>query len=283
MAEEGSRPGGEEPPAAEPADAASLERENRILARRLHRLEDNVHRLEQYGDSNARLMSQVVNDLEVERARSRQLLLNVLPQRIIDRLNAGETLIADRHDDVTVLFSDVVGFTEISARLPTAELIVELNELFSGFDAICEATGVEKIKTIGDAYLAIGGLVEGAGDHASAIADAAVRMVDLVAARPAGGERWQVRIGLNRGPVAAGVIGTTKFVYDVWGDTVNVASRLEAASLPGRIHVSDGLAATLGGRYELEPRGTIDIKGKGPMATWFLGARTTTGPEGSLP
>ncbi len=90
----------------------------------------------------------------------------MLPQRIIDRLNAGETLIADRHDDVTVLFSDVVGFTEISARLPTAELIVELNELFSGFDAICEATGVEKIKTIGDAYLAIGGLVEGAGDHA---------------------------------------------------------------------------------------------------------------------
>ncbi len=204
----------------------------------------------------------------------------MLPQRIIDRLNAGETLIADRHDDVTVLFSDVVGFTEISSRLPTAELIVELNELFSGFDAICEATGVEKIKTIGDAYLAIGGLVDDAGDHAVAIAEAAVRMVELVAARPAARDRWQVRIGLNRGSVAAGVIGTTKFVYDVWGDTVNVASRLETASLPGRIHVSDGLATALADRYELEPRGSIDIKGKGPMATWFLGARKATGSDG---
>ena len=242
-----------------------------MLARRLHRLEENVRRLEQFGDSNARLLSQVVKDLETERARSQQLLLNVLPQRIIDRLNAGETLIADRHDDVTVLFSDFVGFTEISARLPTAELIDELNELFSGFDAICEATGVEKIKTIGDAYLAIGGLVEGSNDHASAIADTALRMIELVAGRQASRAAWQVRIGLNRGSVAAGVIGTTKFVYDVWGDTVNVASRLEATSLPGRIHLSDALASTLPDRYRLEPRGTIAIKGKGPMATWFLG------------
>jgi class 3 adenylate cyclase len=258
------------PPA--PDDVAALERENRILARRLHRLEENSQRLEDYGDSNARLLSQLVSDLEVERARSQQLLLNVLPQRIIDRLNAGETLIADRHDDVTVLFSDFVGFTEISARLPTAELIDELNELFSGFDAICESTGVEKIKTIGDAYLAIGGLVDGAGDHAAAIAETAVRMIELVAARADARVTWQVRIGLNRGSVAAGVIGTTKFVYDVWGDTVNVASRLEAASLPGRIHVSDVLATALAGRYDLEPRGSIDIKGKGPMATWFLAA-----------
>ena len=163
MADEGSRQAAEDPAPAEPGDAASLERENRTLARRLHRLEDNVRRLEEFGDSNARLLSQVAKDLEAERARSERLLLNVLPQRIIDRLNAGETLIADRHDDVTVLFSDVVGFTEISSRLPTAELIVELNELFSGFDAICEATGVEKIKTIGDAYLAIGGLVDERG------------------------------------------------------------------------------------------------------------------------
>ena len=185
MAEEGSPPPAGRRADRGAADAAALERENRILARRLHRLEDNVRRLEEFGDSNARLLSQVVNDLEAERAKSERLLLNVLPQRIIDRLNAGETLIADRHDDVTVLFSDFVGFTEISARLPTAELIDELNDLFSGFDAICEATGVEKIKTIGDAYLAIGGLVEGTGDHPTAIAETAVRMVELVAAHPA--------------------------------------------------------------------------------------------------
>jgi class 3 adenylate cyclase len=156
VADEGARPaarGGAPSPAD---DAAALERENRILERRLHRLEENVRRLEDFGDSNARLLSQVVKDLEVERARSQGLLLNVLPQRIIDRLNAGETLIADRHEDVTVLFSDFVGFTEISARLPTPELIDELNNLFSGFDATCEANGIEKIKTIGDAYLAIG-------------------------------------------------------------------------------------------------------------------------------
>ena len=266
---------GESPPAT---GAEALERENRILERRLRRLEENVRHLEAFGDSNARLLSQVVKDLEVERARSQSLLLNVLPQRIIDRLNAGETLIADRHDDVTVLFSDFVGFTEISARLPTAELIDELNDLFSGFDAICEATGVEKLKTIGDAYLAIGGLIDDGADHCAAIAETAVRMVDLVAARPASRARWQVRIGLNRGSVAAGVIGTTKFVYDVWGDTVNVASRLEAASLPGRIHVSDALATALSGRYTLEPRGAIEIKGKGSMATWFLGPATDEDP-----
>jgi adenylate cyclase len=251
-------------------DAAALERENRILGRRLHRLEENVRRLEDFGDSNARLLSQLVKDLEVERARSQGLLLNVLPQRIIDRLNAGETLIADRHEEVTVLFSDFVGFTEITARLPTAELIDELNDLFSGFDAICEATGVEKIKTIGDAYLAIGGLVVDSGDHRAAIAETALRMVELVAARPVSRASWEVRIGLDSGSVAAGVIGTAKFAYDVWGDAVNVASRLEAASLPGRIHVSDALAAALADRYRLEPRGALEIKGKGPMTTWFL-------------
>jgi adenylate cyclase len=270
VADEGARPAADGGAPGPVGDAAALERENRILGRRLHRLEENVRRLEDFGDSNSRLLSQVVKDLEVERARSQHLLLNVLPQRIIDRLNAGEKLIADRHEDVTVLFSDFVGFTEISARLPTAALIDELNDLFSGFDAICEATGVEKIKTIGDAYLAIGGLVVDAGDHRAAIAETALQMVELVAARPVSWANWQVRIGLDSGSVAAGVIGTAKFAYDVWGDAVNVASRLEATSLPGRIHVSDALAAALSDRYRLEPRGALEIKGKGSMTTWFL-------------
>jgi len=255
----------------EPApDAARLERENRILQRRLRRMEENVGRLEAFQDSNSKLLSQLVKDLEEERAKSQRLLLNVLPQRIIDRLNAGEALIADRHDDVSVLFSDFVGFTGISARLQTAELIDELNGLFAAFDAICLGTGVEKIKTIGDAYLAIGGLPGGAADHRAAIAEAALRMVEAVDARPDDRVRWRIRIGLNEGPVAAGVIGTSKFAYDVWGDTVNVASRLEASSTPVRIHISDTLAAALADRYVVEPRGEIELKGKGSLPTWFL-------------
>jgi adenylate cyclase len=261
-------PRASEDPAA-PDDPVALARENRVLGRRLRRLEENVRRLEGFQDSNSRLLSQVLRDLEDERSRSRRLLLNVLPQRIVDRLDGGETRIADGHDDVTVLFSDFVDFTRIAGELETSSLIDQLNALFSGFDAICEETGVEKIKTIGDAYLAVGGLPGGAPDHRDAVADAALRMRDLVA--QGGAEAgWRIRIGLNGGPVSAGIIGTTKFAYDIWGDTVNVASRLEAASVPGRIHVSEGLASALAGQFVLEPRGQTELKGKGPMATWFL-------------
>ena len=267
--------GGESPegpvPAA-PADAETLARENRALGRRLRRLDENVRHLEQFQESNSRLLSQVMHDLEDERARSRRLLLNVLPQRIVDRLDAGEARIADRHDDVTVLFSDVVGFTGIASALPASTLIDELNALFSDFDAICAETGVEKIKTIGDAYLAVGGLPGGAEDHPAAIAETALRMIEHLANHRDHAD-WQIRIGLNGGPVSAGIIGTTKFAYDIWGDTVNVASRLESSSLPGRIHVSDGLATSLDGRFRFESRGQTELKGKGSMATWFLVGR----------
>ncbi len=272
MTEEGAPPEETPPGGTPPEDPAALVRENRALGRRLHRLEENVRRLEQFQDSNSRLLSQVLHDLEDERARSRRLLLNVLPQRIVDRLDAGEERIADRHDDVTVLFSDVVGFTRIAAELTASTLIDELNALFSDFDAICAETGVEKIKTIGDAYLAVGGLPGGEPDHAVAIAETALRMVEHVANHREHAD-WRIRIGLNRGPVSAGIIGTTKFAYDIWGDTVNVASRLESSSAPGRIQVSDGLATSLAGRFVLEPRGQTELKGKGSMATWFLVGR----------
>ncbi len=231
---------------AGPRSADELEKENRRLARRLQRLEDNVRRLEEFQDSNATLASRLLTELEEERARSRRLLLNVLPQRIVDRLEAGETLIADRHDAVTVLFGDIVGFTEISARLAPTVLIEEMNRLFSAFDAICERTGVEKIKTVGDAYLAIGGL-DGGSDHAAAVAETALRMVEHVEATPGLAAVWRIRIGLHGGPAVAGVIGTAKFAYDVWGDTVNVAARLEAASEPNRIHVSGDAGGAAGG------------------------------------
>ena len=245
-----------------------LDRENRRLTRRLQRLEENVRRLEEFQDANSTLLSRLLGELEEERAKSQRLLLNVLPQRIVDRLAAGETLIADRHEEVSVLFSDFVGFTTISARLAPAVLIEELNRLFSGFDAICDRTGVEKIKTVGDAYLVIGGL-GGEADHAAAVAETALQMVEQV--RTSGGEAgWRIRIGLHDGPVVAGVIGTSKFAYDVWGDTVNVAARLEATSEPDRIHVSGTLASRLADRYRLEPRGSIELKGKGLVETCFL-------------
>jgi len=259
-----------EPPAPGPSD--ELAKENLRLTRRLQRLEANVRRLEEFQDSNSTLASRLLAELEAERARSERLLLNVLPQRIIDRLEAGELLIADRHDEVSVLFADVVGFTEISSRLAPAALIDEMNQLFSGFDAICERTGVEKIKTIGDAYLVIGGL-EGETDHQAAVAETALQMIEQVEARPSGDTDWRIRIGLHTGPAVAGVIGTAKFAYDVWGDTVNVAARLEAASEPNRVHVSSLLADQLGDRFRFTPRGTVELKGKGFVQTCFLVGR----------
>lgn len=259
----------DEPAAQLPPD--ELARENRRLTRRLQRLEENVKRLEEFGDSNSALLSKLLAELEEERARSQRLLRNVLPQRVIDRLSAGETLIADRHEAVSVLFSDFVGFTGISARLAPATLIEELNGLFAGFDAICEETGVEKIKTVGDAYLVIGGLADEA-DHAAAVAETALQMVEQVQAFDSG-TGWQIRIGLHAGPVVAGVIGTSKFAYDVWGDTVNVAARLEAASEPNRIHVSATLASQLEDRFRLESRGPVELKGKGAVETCYLVGR----------
>ncbi len=252
--------------------ADELEKENRRLTRRLQRLEENVRRLEEFQDSNSTLLSRLLSELEVERAKSRRLLLNVLPQRIVDRLEAGETLIADRHDAVSVLFADFVDFTGISARLSPAVLVDELNELFAGFDAICEQTGVEKIKTAGDAYLVIGGL-GGEADHAAATAETALQMVELLDAREESGTHWRIRVGLHTGPVVAGVIGTTKFAYDVWGDTVNVAARLEAASEPNRIHVSGTLASRLEERFLMAPRDVVELKGKGLVETCFLVGR----------
>jgi class 3 adenylate cyclase len=263
-------------PEAPPA-GTNLERENRILERRLRRLEANVGRMEEFQESSSRILSGLLRDLEAERARSNALLLNVLPQRIIDRLNAGETLIADRHDDATVLFSDFVGFTAISARLTPADLVEELNTLFRAFDAICDAHGVEKIKTVGDAYLAVGGLSGAGGDGALAIAETALEMIAAVERRSSAKADWHIRIGINSGPIVAGVVGVSKFAYDVWGDTVNVASRLETTSEPDRIHVPAAFSDRLANSFVFEPRGTVDLKGKGAAKTCFLLGRRGAG------
>jgi class 3 adenylate cyclase len=258
---------------AEPRSLDELVRENRTLERRLRRLQDDIRQLEEFQDSNATLRASLLEELEQERARSQRLLLNVLPQRIIDRLAAGEALIADRHDDVTVLFSDIVGFTTISSELAPSALVEELNDLFTGFDAICDETGVDKIKTVGDAYLAVGGL-DGDGPAGEvAIAETALRMCAFAAGRRARGG-WQSRIGIHAGPIVAGVVGSSKFAYDVWGDTVNTASRLETTSEGGRIHVSAELARRLEAAFVVEPRGLVDLKGKGATETyWLVGRR----------
>jgi class 3 adenylate cyclase len=212
-------------------------------------------------------------------------LLSVLPPRIVARLSAGEHPIADRHDRVAVLLGDLVGFTSIAARLPAAELVDRLGALFAAFDAAAERFGVDKIKTVGDAYLAVAGLapVDGEEPEAAAhravhaAADLASAMVDAVADY---GPPWRVRLGLAVGPIAAGVIGT-RYAYDVWGDTVNLASRLEQSSEPGRIHVTEDVAEMLGAEFITEPRGSVWLKGIGDVQTWFLlGRRSDPGRHG---
>ena len=264
-----------------PESDAALRKEAARLARRVGQLETTLRQVELARDANTGLLDRIMAELEIERARSRDLLLNILPQSIIDRLNGGERLIADRFDDVAVVFSDFVGFTEISARLPVATVVSSLNEMFSGFDAACTALGVEKIKTIGDAYLAAAGLPRSnwesdsgsTAGHIHAAADLALTMLSVV---DAAGPPWQVRIGIHNGPVVAGVIGTNKFVYDLWGDAVNVASRLEASSEPGRIQVSASIAAATTGAFVVEPRGQVNLKGKGSIETFFLRDRIAT-------
>jgi adenylate cyclase len=209
--------------------------------------------------------------LELEQAKSERLLLNVLPEPVTTRLKDRRGVIADASSDVTVLFADIVGFTPLSERLSPSEVVALLDRVFAGWDALAARYGVEKIKTIGDAYMVAGGLPLPRDDHAEAIADMALAMGPDVEHRAADkGMPLRVRIGIDTGPVVAGVIGRAKFIYDLWGDTVNTASRMESHAQPGTIQVTDRAYERLRDRYELRRRGTVDIKGKGPMTTYLL-------------
>jgi adenylate cyclase len=204
--------------------------------------------------------------IEDAHRKSESLLLNILPNQVVRRLHRGEAVIADRYDDVTILFSDVVGFTTFSAALPAPKVVDALNGLFSAFDRIAHELGIEKIKTVGDAYMAVAGLPEPCEDHAVRAATMALRMLD--AAEVGGG--FKLRIGLHTGPVVAGIIGMHKFAYDVWGDAVNIASRMEAQGLPGEIQVSQETFSRLGDRFAWTARGELEVKGRGPMTTYLL-------------
>jgi class 3 adenylate cyclase len=214
--------------------------------------------------------------LAVERAKSESLLRNILPVEIAERLKSEPSHIADAFKDVTILFADIVGFTDLSTRLSPGELVAMLNRLFTAFDDLADKHGLEKIKTIGDAYMVVGGLPEARADHAEAVVGMGLEMRDAVAlvARETGYD-LRVRIGVNTGPVVAGVIGKKKFAYDLWGDAVNTASRMESHGLPGEIQVTEATWAKVEDAFELESRGTVTVKGKGEMAAWFVRGRKT--------
>jgi adenylate cyclase len=221
-------------------------------------------------NSFIRQIERVLRLLRDEQARSERLLLNVLPAKIADLLKISDETIAERYDSVSVLFADVVGFTELSVQLDAAELVDLLNEVFSYFDTLSDRYGVEKIRTIGDNYMVAAGVPEPRADHAQALARLALDMLDYVDHHTGRGRQLQFRIGINSGPVVAGIIGQRKFQYDLWGDVVNVASRMESHGEPGKIQISRGTYELLGEEFTYQPRGRIQIKGKGEMETWFL-------------
>ncbi len=210
-------------------------------------------------------------DLRVEQEKAEALLLNILPRQIAERLKVAAKTIADDFTAASILFADVVGFTPLAQRLPPAEMVGMLDQLFSQFDAIVERHGLEKIKTIGDCYMAAAGVPEPCADHASKAAHLALEMRDVVAASTLAGEPGlELRIGINSGPVVAGVIGTKRFLYDLWGDAVNIASRMESHGTPGEIQITRATYELLRDEFVCRERGTILVKGKGQMETWYL-------------
>jgi adenylate cyclase len=213
--------------------------------------------------------------LAAERERSERLLLNVLPEPIADRLKGGETLIADGASEVGVLFADIADFTPMSEAMAPEEIVRLLNEVFTAFDALAVTHGLEKIKTIGDAYMVASGLLEPGERHAEDLARMALDM-QREAVRFGS---LQLRIGIDVGPVVAGVIGRSKFIYDLWGDTVNTASRMESHGIRGSIQVTERAYHRLSRSFEFEERGTIEVKGKGHLRTYLLlGAKPEAGP-----
>lgn len=215
-----------------------------------------------------------LEQMNAEKQKYETLLHSILPQPIVTRLHDGETTIADRHEDVTVLFSDIVGFTEMSASLPPAQVVRDLNRVFSGFDRAAMELGVEKIKTIGDAYMIAAGVPDGRADHAEVIVEMALRMLEQVEALNLQFDTpMHIRIGVHSGPVVAGIIGSHRFLYDVWGDTVNFASRLETTGAPGRIQISEATANRVEHRFDLTDPVWTRIKGKGRVRTYYVTAR----------
>jgi len=225
-----------------------------------------------FRDVTERIRTQ--QELQVEKERSESLLLNMLPAAIAKKLKHSRASMADGFEEVSVLFADIVGFTELSSRMSPTQVVELLNQIFSIFDNLCDYHKLEKIKTIGDAYMVVSGLPQPRADHALAIASMALDMQAAVAQIKAiEGTQISMRIGINSGPVVAGVIGTKKFIYDLWGDTVNVASRMESLGIAEAIQVTEATYLRICDKFNFEPRGMIPVKGKGDMMTYWLSGK----------
>jgi len=211
--------------------------------------------------------------LALEHAKTERLLLNILPAPVAERLKLGRGLVCEAYPDVSILFADITGFTTFSAGLPARELVTLLDSVFSLFDALAEENGLEKIKTIGDAYMVAGNVPAALEDHMAITAEMALQMQGVFQEHALAARGLNLRMGMHCGPVVAGVIGTSKFSFDMWGDTVNIASRLESHSEAGRIQVSDAAHLRLKDRYQFEARGSIELRGRGSMRTWWLKGR----------
>ena len=217
--------------------------------------------------------------LQIAQDQAENLLLNVLPRPIAERLKAEPQTIADQFTSASILFADVVDFTQRSEQLSPAEVVGILDHLFSHFDMLAERYAVEKIKTIGDAYMVAAGVPSPRPDHARALALMALDMVDAMRSQDGVAHLGlELRVGINSGPVVAGVIGRKRFLYDLWGDAVNIASRMESQGTPGRIQITRATRDLIEDEFVCEPRGTISVKGKGEMETWYLLERRTTAP-----
>lgn len=252
-------------------DAAQRVASGNLTAQVHWKSSDELGLLSDTFNSMTRSIREKTELIEQKNRENEALLLNILPQEIATRLKSGEHEIADNFADVTILFGDIVGFTALSSNTPAAEIVDMLNGLFSRFDEISAELGIEKIKTIGDCYMAVCGLPKIRPDHADVMARMALRMLEETGRYDKEkGLNLQLRVGLNSGPVVAGVIGTSKFIYDLWGDTVNLASRMESTGIPGQIQVTRNVYDRLKGNYEFKLRGAIQVKGKGEIETWLM-------------
>jgi guanylate cyclase len=215
-------------------------------------------------------MAYFVRQRDRSQTESDELLHNILPDEIARRLKADRTMIADDYESASVLFADVVNFTPMSARMSPPELVGLLNTLFSAFDRFVDELGLEKIKTVGDAYMVAAGVPVARPDHAHAVAALALRIRDHTENHKFDGHDLSMRIGINSGPLVAGIVGTHKFAYDLWGDVVNTASRMESTGVPGSIQITQATHEIIRDDFVCEPRGVVSVKGKGDMSTYIL-------------
>lgn len=213
----------------------------------------------------------MMEEIRLAKERNETLLLSILPKAVVERINDGAGMVADHIPEATILFADIVNFTPFAGTLPPSDLVGLLNRIFSAFDRLAEQHGAEKIKTIGDGYMVAVGIPEPCEDHAAIAARLSLAMLDTLARiREEIGAPIRLRIGLHAGPAVAGVIGERKFAYDIWGSTVNIASRMESHGAPGCVHVTKSVADRLAGRFKIVPRGAVEVKGAGLMETFFL-------------